>query len=59
MGNMGFWVVVGIAVFFVLILTANSGTHKTKSKMDMNRRSNSKILNDYDEEQNFIDKYSR
>ena len=53
------WVVVAVGVVVILALTAGSKGHKSKSKMDLNRRSGSKILDDYDAEQNFVDKYSK
>ena len=53
------WVILGICVAVGLVVAAKSAAHKTSTKMDMNRRSNSKILKDYDAEQNFVDKYSR
>ena len=54
-----FWIILAIIVIFGVVYAANSPEVKSKIKMDMNRRSNSKILDNFDEEQNFIDKYSK
>ena len=60
MENLGIWIAVGVGVVVILALTVGSKGHKSKSKMDLNRRSgSSKILDDYDAEQNFVDKYSK
>ena len=59
MDNIWLWIVVGAIIGFVLTLTVGSVGHKNKTKMDIHRRGGGKILKDYDEDQKYIDKYSR
>lgn len=59
MDNIWFWIVVGIVAVIISVLTIGSLSHKGRANADLNRRGGGKMLKDYDEEQNFIDKYSR
>lgn len=59
MDNIWFWIVVGIVAVIISVLTIGSNSHKGRSNADLTRRGGGKMLKDYDEDQNFIDKYSR
>ena len=53
------WIVLAAVLLFGLLFAVTSPEVNSKFKMEQNRRTKTKVLEDFDAERNFVDRYSK
>lgn len=53
------WILLALILLFALVLGITSPEVKTRFKMRQSRSAGQKILDDFDAEQHYVDKYSK